>query len=125
MKIGLEYRSLMGPRFGSFTLNLVMGEEETSISMASYVAVLKEAMSKIYPALKPISEDFLTTEDGKEYFRWVFNNSAQGMTLRQIYYLYDSGNWKLSIVYTRLSAQGAENDALVDAAMKTVRFERK
>ncbi len=124
-KLGLEYPSLIGPIYGNFALNLVMGEEETSFPMAFYAAQVQDAYKKLFPNLKQISEDFLTTEDGKDYFRWACDNTMNGITVRQVYYFYESGDWKLTIVYSRPANQGAENDALVDAAMKTVRFERQ
>ncbi len=124
-KVGLEYPALFGPQYETYTLNLVMLEEESSFPMAFYAAQIQDSSKKLIPNIKQISEDFLTTEDGKDYFRWAFNSTQYGNYMQQVYYIFESDNWKLSIVYSRPANQGAENDAIIDTTMKTVRFERK
>ena len=74
--------------------------------------------------LTTISEDFLVTSEGKDYFRWEFTYTQLGKKVHQVVYFFESGDWTLIIAYTRLADQASEYDALVEESMKTVRYER-
>ena len=71
-----------------------------------------------------ISEDFLTTNAGQDYFRWEFANTDQGSSFHRVFYFFGSAEWKLVISYTRPNNQGHHYDQLIEAAMATVLFQR-
>jgi hypothetical protein len=124
-EVGLKYPALMGPVVGKVNLNLVFAEESSTFMLAFYSALLQDSVKKVIPNLTQISEDFLTTDEGKEYFRWAITDTQNNIQFHQVFYMYESGDWKLTITYTRSISAGAEYDAAVDAAMKTVLFTRQ
>ncbi len=121
---GMQYPALAGPRLGNFTLNLVFIQEKSTFPMAMYSAFVQDALKETLKGLKEIKEDFLTTAEGKEYFRWEIQSTMQGVAYHQVLYFFESGDWKLVITYTRPLSQGSEYDAQVDEAMQTVRFDK-
>lgn len=122
--IGLKYPALLGPRVQEFTLNLVIAQEETDFPMAFYTALVQDQLAKVLQGLKPIREDFLVTNAGKDYFRWELTHRMNDANVHQVMYFFESGDWIMIITYSRLQAAGSEYDSLVDEAMKTVRYER-
>ena len=124
LDIGLEYPALFGPTIDEFNLNLIMVEEQPGFPMAFYTALVQDNYVSIFPDLTTISEEFLFTNEGKDYFRWEVTLTQEGVKIRQIFYFFESGDWTLMIAYTRPADQGSEFDAQVDEAMLTVRFTR-
>lgn len=123
-ELGLQYPALIGPIIEDFALNLVFMQEESTFPLAFYAAVQQDAVVEALENPRLISEDFLVTDEGKDYFRWEFVNDLEGVTYHQVFYVFESGDWKLLITYTRPDHLGSEYDSLVDEAMTTVRFER-
>ncbi len=124
MRIGLEYPALKGPMAGGFDLNLVFIQEEAAFPMAFYSALIQGSIEENFQEVTQVSEDFLVTAEGKDYFRWVMTHKQQGKTFRQTFYFYESGDWKLIITYSRLNNAGEEYDDLIDEVMQTVEFKR-
>ena len=125
--MGLDYPGLIGPTVGNFNLNLRFIRENTaSFKLAyevfAYAAFVQESLKEKLQDLSQISEDFLTTDEGKDYFRWEFTDTQEDVIYHHVFYFYASGDWKLVINYTRPRNQGSEYDTEVDDAMKTVRF---
>ncbi len=120
--VGLKYPALIGPAVGKFTLNLVFVVDKSIFPLAFYSAQVQDGIKTTVTVLKDISEDFLTTNAGKDYFRWVIEDSIKNVVYHQVVYMYESGDGKLVITYTRPVDQGQEYDELVDEAMKTVQF---
>ena len=92
--------------------------------MDFFAAMVQDSLKEKLKNLIQISEDYLTTADGKHYFRWEVTDIQQGVTYHQVFYFFESGDWKLVITYTRPKDQGSQNDTLVDDSMTTVRFTR-
>jgi hypothetical protein len=124
VNIGLAEPALLGPKVGEFTVNLVFIQEESPFPVAFYAAQVQDSLAESLKNYVQVSEDYLTTVEGKEYFRWEFINTQQGTSFQQVLYFYESGDWKLVVTYTRPKDQGAENDALVDESMNTMQYTR-
>jgi hypothetical protein len=122
--VGYDYPNLLGPQAGGFRINMIFVQERSNFPAAFYSAIVQDSITENNQSVKQISEDFLTTKEGKDYFRWEITFVYDGNTYRQMYYFYDSDPWVLVIKYTRLDSAGAEYDALVDASMETVQFKR-
>ena len=120
--VDLDYPGLIGPTVGNFNLNLRFFREKYRFDVFWYAARVQDDLKDKLQNLSQISEDFLTTDEGKDYFRWEFTDTQEGVIYHHVYYFYESGDWKLVINYTRLRNQGSEYDTVVDEAMKTVRF---
>ena len=120
--MGLDYPGLVGPKVGNFSPNLVFIREKSTFDMSFYAAIVQDTLKANLQNLIQISEDFLTTDEGKDYFRWEITDTQKGVSYRQVFYFFGSGDWKLVITYTRQNSQGSEYDPVVDEAMKTVRF---
>lgn len=88
-----------------------------------YSAFLQEAIVARTRNVEQISEDFLTTNAGKPYFRWVMEHNPNGTALRQSVYLAGTGNWFWSATYERPKSTGSEYDKMIDKAIETLRFQ--
>ncbi len=123
--IGLKYPVLIGPKVGNFSPNLVFVVDKSTFPLAFYSAQVQDSAKAILTDVKDISEDFLTTAERKDYFRWVIDNTQKGVVYRQVFYMFESGDGKLVITYTRPANQGQEYDEIIDEAMLTVKFTYK
>jgi GxxExxY protein len=121
-EVGLEYPGLMGPKVGSFTVSLIFIRDKSAFELFFYAATIQGALEESLQDLSQVSEDYLKTDDGKDYFRWEVTDTQKGASYHQIFYFFSSGDWKLVVTYTRPNSQGAEYDALADQAMKSLRF---
>jgi len=124
LNAGLAYPALIGPTVDGFSVNLVFVQEESTYPLAFYTALLQGTFEEIYPDVTQISEDFLLTDEGEEYFRWEISYIQLGIKVRQVLYIFESGDWKLAITYSRRYDSGKEYDELIDATMQTVEFNR-
>jgi hypothetical protein len=123
--LGLAYPAIIGPSYGNFAANLVFVQEEPmfpTLGLGFYTAQLQDTVIELFPGVKDISEEFLVTDQNQDYFRWEMTRSQDGVAYRQTFYVFEAGGWMLVCTYTRTEDQGAENDALVDESMRTLRF---
>ncbi len=120
--VGLEYLALLGEKIGDYTPNIIFYTQSYALPLEFYAAVIQDSLAARLDNLTTLSEESLTTPDGKNYFRWEMNFSQDGQLVYGVQYFFENGDWKLIIAYTRLQAQGAENDALVEAAINTIVF---
>ncbi len=120
---GTRFPSLVGPIVAGFQLNMFIYEDELAFPVSFYAATVQDSLIQRLQDYSQISEDFLTTDEGKDYFRWEIKDTNQGVVYRQVLYFFESGDWKLIITFTRPEAQGSEYDTLVDQAMQTVRYQ--
>jgi hypothetical protein len=127
--VGAEYPSLIGPKVGNYSINLAFSQEQDPGSsepygLWMYTAMKQDRIKMKRPNLSQVSEDDFMTEEGKDCFRWEVKDTIKGMNVRQIFYFFESGDWMLMITYTRPENQGAEYDAVIDGAMRTVHYSR-
>ncbi len=118
--VGTDYPALAGPEVGGYTVNLSFYFEQSTEPEGFYSAMMQDWLIGEIPELNAISEEFLVNGEGESYLRWEVEYSLEGQAFHQVYYFFEAGNWKLTVVYSRLQDQGAENDALVDAAIDTL-----
>jgi hypothetical protein len=120
--VGLEYPGLMGPEVENFRLTLVFIRDQSDFDVFFYAALVQGDLEESLQDLTQVSEDYLATDDGKDYFRWEVTDTQDGVRYRRVFYFFESGKMKLVATYTRPANQGAENDAFVDQAMNSLRF---
>jgi len=116
--------ALIGPEVGGYNVSLVFMQEESTFPVAFYAAIVQDSWAGKIQNFNQISEDFLITDEGEDYFRWEFTHVNQGIKFRQIFFFYESGDWKLMIAFTRVDDSGAEYDEIIDEVMKTVKYKR-
>jgi hypothetical protein len=121
--LGMEYPGLLGPRVEGIFQNLVFVYETSTFPLAFYAAVVQDNVTSTLEEFSSLSEDFLTTSSGIDYFRWVTENSQQATRVRQVFYMFENGDWKLTIIYTRQSGEAPEQDAIIDGIMDTIILE--
>jgi hypothetical protein len=102
--------------------NIFIYQTESPFPVAFFSATVQDSLAERLDSVTTLSEDFLVTPGGWEYFRWEFEASEAGMTTHSIMYLYEVEDWKLIVTYTRMVDEGEENDALVEAAFSTIDF---
>jgi len=124
VETGGPYPALVGPAFGEDRLSLIFFEEQATAPLAFYTALMQDKIMRELSGIKQISEDFLNTRSGEVYFRWELTITKEGATFHQIIYFYESGDWKLVIMYSRPEGQGMEYDRVIDETMITVQFNR-
>jgi hypothetical protein len=118
--LGMEYPGLLGPRVEGIFQNLVFVYEASTFPLAFYAAVVQDNVSSTLKEFSSLSEDFLTTSSGTDYFHWVTENSQQDTRVRQVFYMFEKGDWKLTIIYTRQPGEAPEQDAIIDGIMDTI-----
>ena len=100
--------------------------DKSAFPLPFYSALMQDSVKASFTDVQDISEDFLTTVEGNEYFRWKIADTQKGVLYYQVLYMYESGDRKLVITYTRPAGTlGEEYDAVVDDAMTTVQFTHK
>ncbi len=122
MEVGLKDPVLIGPQAGGFNLNLTTIRDTSDFDVFFYSAMAQDSLLERLENVTQISEDFLTTSEGLDYFRWEITDTQKGVQYRQVLYFYGKGGQIVVITYTRPDSQGEEHDDAVDAAMRTVRF---
>jgi hypothetical protein len=128
MDMGRDDVGLRGPAIANYYPMLTFIRDTFQfgggdMGVAMYSAAVQDSVTPKLPDLVQISENFLTTVDGASYFRWEITDTQNGIFLREVYYIFGSaGKTMLTVIYTRPDAGGSEFDAVVDAAMKTMRF---
>jgi hypothetical protein len=120
--VGMDQPGLVAPLAGDLKCTLMFIRVNTTFDVFFYAATFQDSLIAIYPDLSTVREDYLTTEEGKDYFRWEVTYISLGVGIHQIFYFFESGNWKLVISFLRPNNQGSEYDAMVDETMKTVHF---
>ena len=120
--LGLDYPGLLGPQIGGIYQNLVFVYETSSFPLAFYSAVVQDNITASLENVTTLSEDFLTTSSGIDFFRWVTENTQQGTRMRQVFYMFENGDWKLTIIYTRQSGEAPEQDTLIEAIIDTIQM---
>ena len=121
--LGLKFPALIGPHVENVSQNLIFIPDTSTFPMAMYAATVQDSVSSTYPDLTSILEEFLTTSSGIDYFHWVMERVQNDMKLRQVLYIVENGDWKLTVIYTRQAGEAPEQDAVIDAAFDTLRFE--
>jgi len=99
-----------------------MDADETGIALFS--AHIQDTISEMTQNVVQVSEDFLNTAEGEPYFRWVMEHNSNGKQLHQAFYVFGSGKLFLTVMYGRPISSGAEYDAIIDEAMKTLMFDQ-
>lgn len=122
--VGLDEPGLFAPSLGDFSPNLIFIQERSIFPVYFYAAMVQDSLAQSLTDLKQVSEDYLTTAEGQDYFRWEMENTVEGVVYRQVLYFFESGDWKLVITYTRPTAEGMELDQLVEEAINTLRYQR-
>jgi len=121
---GLKYLGLVGPKAGKGNVNLIFAGETNDISAIEYASALLEVFKAVDPNMTLISNESMTTPGGVEYIRMAVEYTASGVLVQQILYIFQLGDTKYSIIYTRPSDAGVEYDAIVDEAVNTFQFDK-
>jgi len=120
--VGLDYPGLVPSADNDFSVILIFMREKSTFDLFFFAATVQDSLTENLKSLTQIREDLLTTDEGKDYFRWEVTHKIEGVIIRQIFYFYGAGNSKLVIAFTRPDSQGSEYDSLLDETMKTVQF---
>ncbi len=120
--IGSDYPGLLGPEAGGHTLNLSFMRDTSDFDVSFYAALVQDDFMTKLQNLTTISEDFLITDRGKDYFRWEVTHTQNGSKFPSVFYFYESGSNKLIVNYTHLFSVGSNYDQDVEQAMKGLIF---
>jgi len=91
--------------------------------IAWFSAHVQDTIAGMTPNMVSGSENFLETPDGTTYFRWVMEHNTNGRNMHQVFYIFGSGKWFLTMMYGRAKSGGAETDTLIDETIITLKFE--
>ena len=114
-----------GPERGGFFPNFVVSQTEDFMMLEFWSATFQDDIKANLGVTTQISEDFITTNAGETCFRWEFKANREGIEYHHIFYMYESGDWKLVVGYTRLENAGEDQDASIDEVMRTVLYSRE
>jgi hypothetical protein len=121
-ELGFKYPSFVSPRVGESQASLGIAQEEATIPMASMMDTLQDSFAKIFSDFEVVGGEYLITNDGSDYFRWEITFTQNEIKIREVFYFFESGGWRLVIVYGIPAALGSEFDTVVEEAMKTVHY---
>jgi hypothetical protein len=121
---GLKYLGLVGPQAGGGNINLIFAGETNDASAIEYALALLEVLKATDPNRTLVSNESMTTPGGLEYIRMAVVYAVGGVEVQQIIYIFQQGDTKYSIIYTRPSDTGVEYDAMIDEAVNTFQFEK-
>lgn len=113
-----------GPERGGFSPNFVVSQTKDVMMLEWWSATFQDDIKANLGVTTQISEDFIKTDAGETCFRWEFNAIREGIGYHHIFYMYESGDWKIVFGYTRLENAGEDQDAPIDATMRTVQYQR-
>ena len=114
-----------GPERGGFYPNFVVSQTKDVMMLEWWSATFQDDIKANLGITTQLSEDFIKTDTGETCFRWEFKAIREGIEYHHIFYMYESGDWKMVIGYTRLENAGEDQDAPIDAAMLTVLYSRE
>ena len=117
-----DYSLIRGPARAGFQPSLIIGKITDSATLETWAAEIQDETIGMMKGYSQISEDFIETDAGDSCFRWEFTANQNGVKYHFIFYLFDPGSWKIVITYMRLEKAGEEDDALVDASMRSVLY---
>jgi hypothetical protein len=121
--MGLKYLAIVGPVVNGFAENIVIVDETNDSTSSEYSAALQIVLTASDPNLKVVSEESMATPDGLEYIRLAVDYSNQGQQVQQIFYIFQQGDTKYTLIYSRPSNASSENDPIVDEAANSFQFE--
>jgi hypothetical protein len=119
----LKYLGLIGPEAGDGNINLIFAGETNNLSAIEYASALLEVLKTTDPNLTLISNEIMTTPDGLEYIRMAVVYAVGKSEVQQILYIFQQGDTKYTIIYTRPNDVGVEYDAIIDEAVNSFQFE--
>lgn len=112
LTFSLDQYSLMGSP---------MDADELGISFFS--AHVQDVLAGMVKNPVSLSEDFIKSNAGATYFRWIMEHNTNGKELHQSFYIFGKDKWFLTVMYGRAKSAGEETDKQVDDAMQTLQFE--
>ena len=115
---------ISAPSSDGYVPNLVTSQAEGKTVLEFWSATFQDAIIPTMEGYSLISEEFFHTDSEDIYFRWESTSTQLGLMYHHVFYTFESGAWKLVILYTRLEDAGAEWDDAVDASMRSVLFSR-
>jgi hypothetical protein len=119
---GDEYTVIRGPAKGGFQPTLLIARISDPMMLELWTASVQDDTIAMMKGYSQISEEFIESDDGDTFFRWEFTATQNGSKYHFTFYMYDPGTWKLVISYMRLEKAGAEDDAMIDASMRSVLY---
>ncbi len=95
-----------------------------TISAFEYATSYLDILKIIDQNLTLVSNDSMATSGGLEYIRIVVVYSMANVKAQQILYIFQQGDTKYTIAFTRPTDTGVEYDAIIDQAVNTFQFEK-
>ena len=92
--------------------------------IAFFSAHVQDTLAEMVTNGIDLSEGFGKTTRDENYFYWIMEHDTNGKHQQLVFYIFGSGKSFLTIMYGRPVSTGAENDALIDAAMDTLVFKQ-
>jgi hypothetical protein len=119
-----RFEVITGPSVAGNPLNVYFYIEENDILFEMYAAYAQDLFRENLENDIQLSEAFLKTDLGEDYFRWTFTGRINGITVYNIGYVFDFDGMKVLALYTRPYSQGQSFDQVIDTAMRTMRSEK-
>ncbi|MEN6434362.1 MAG: hypothetical protein ABFD58_00945 [Anaerolineaceae bacterium] len=112
----------VGPNLGDYSLNIVFLRDQCPYGLFTYAASVQDDFFAGNGSVKQIQENYLVTDDGKDYFRWEFTISIDNIKYHQTFYFFGEDEEIMTAIYTRLDSNGSEMDTVVDKSMQSMIF---
>jgi hypothetical protein len=107
----LAYKAAVGPVENEFAPNLTVIDEAFSGSFEDYVELSLDNMSEFFQEFELLSREEFAPEKGPTGVKAVTQTVQGGRTLRQTFYMFDTGGQVLVVTCTRIADAAEELDA--------------
>jgi hypothetical protein len=118
---GLKFKISLGAPVKGFAPNIVVTDEAYKKSLDDYAKDNIANLQKIFHGLKIISQTDFTTSDGTRAIKLLTerDDDISKKRLRQVFYIYDSGNKKLVATCSSVAEEAPASDSVCDSTMRT------
>lgn len=120
--MGMDYLALAKFSLQGDSGTIVFSNEKVPISLLEYSSLIQDSLKGVYPDMTVISADSAVTTSGLEYIRLELEYSLQNVPVHQMIYMFENGDEKIMVIYSRGNQTGAVDDPGVEEATNTFQF---
>lgn len=118
-----KYRMGMAPPKDGFAPNVVVIRESGFPVLAEYVRSNMETAATLLPDMKELERGPFRTDSGREGFRILFENTVNGIPLRQCTYFFVESDRQYAVTCTAKADGGAVLDEVFSTIVASFRIE--
>jgi hypothetical protein len=120
--MGMDYLALTKFSLQEDSGTIVFSNEKVPFALVEYSSLIQESLKGVYPDMTVISADNAVTKSGLEYIRLELEYSLQNVPVHQTIYMFENGDAKIMVIYSRGNQTSTVDDPGVEEAIHTFQF---